>query len=72
MDPLVYYKLKATLLENQARRVEFVRLSLLHKRQAIIEAGLDPAVTYTFDDATLTVVPSATIEGHSKNCATEE
>lgn len=72
MDALAYYKLKATLLESRAKLTEFARLTRQRDIQAILEAGLDPAVNYTFDDAGLTAIPDVTIKRHSKTRATEE
>lgn len=53
MDALVYWKLKATVLQLAQKRQQ--ALAMLHQAEieAFREAGLDPALSYVLEDATL-------------------
>lgn len=54
MDETTYLKLKILTLEAynvQLKAEQAVRASLDRYRQGLVDAGLDPSVVYTFDDA---------------------
>jgi hypothetical protein len=61
-----YWKLKAAVVQHQNAQMKLEVLAAQTKHAfdtALREAGLDPAKTYTMDDATETVVETDTAPG---------
>lgn len=60
LEPVVYYRLKAAILEGQLKMGEFTQLVRQREIQALTEAGLNPLVSYTLDDTTLSAISGET------------
>lgn len=68
-----FYKLKARMLELSIQQDQIAQMTALVARKRIIayeDAGLDSALAYSMDDATLSVIErvseSATLDGTGK------